>query len=124
MSWIAAAVVALSLTGCGIPPAEILKTAADVGRVVGRVFSFLRDNGSPVERVERAAEQLKAGNTAAAFGETAVLLEQLRQAGVKIPDEVSRDFTAGMAAAYAIEQGMRGLHGRSHDGSPKEGGDE
>ncbi len=109
------------LTGCSAGQVfTAIKTAADILSVVTRVNDFAEKNGSPAQQVQRVKRLYEEKDIAGALGELTTMVQALKEAGVEVPREIDNDLIAGLAAAYAIEQGMRALSGRNPDGSPRD----
>lgn len=84
-----------------------------------RVIGFCRDNKAPPDRVAEIVSAYKSGDKLGAAMKAALLLEELRAAGIEVPRDVALDMVETVAAVEGLQRGLRALSCRDpNDGSP------
>lgn len=122
---IPALLVTLGFVDSACTPAQraafpVISTVDAIGSGVAHVLGWCEDNKIPPEAIAAAAKALAEKEYLAAIAAVEPALTQAIRRG-EVPPEVQTSYqlAKGMAAAYAVEQGMRALSGRNPDGSPK-----
>lgn len=118
----AAVALVLMVSGCvalrsAVP---ILSQADAIGRGVSHLLGWCEDNKVSPAAIAEAERELAAKNYAAAIAAFEPALTRAIQRG-DVSEDVQAEYqlARGMAAAYAVEQGMRALSGRQPDGSAR-----
>lgn len=119
------ALLAVILLASACTPAQraafpVISTVDAIGSGVAHVLGWCQDNDLPPEAVAAAVKALAEKQYLAAIAAVEPALTQAIGRG-EVPPEVQTSYqlAKGMAAAYAVEQGMRALSGRNPDGSEK-----
>jgi hypothetical protein len=104
------------LAGCSGMPQVPAGVAAVVDPVL-RVAGFCRDH-APAERVDKIVDSYMNGDQVGAILDLALLLDDLREAGVPVPREVYADHVKAVAAVEGLQRGLRALDNRDAHGNP------
>jgi hypothetical protein len=98
----------------------VLSTVDAIGSGVAHVLGWCEDNELPPEAIAAAVKALTEKQYLAALAAVEPALTQAIRRG-EVPTEVQASYqlARGMAAAYAVEQGMRALSGRNPEGAER-----
>jgi hypothetical protein len=107
-------VLAFLAGGCGGIPQVPAGVAAVVDPVL-RVAGFCRDH-APAEKVDKIVDAYMNGDQVGAILDLALLLDDLREAGVPVPREVYADHVRAVAAVEGLQRGLRALDNRDAQG--------
>jgi hypothetical protein len=98
----------------------VLSQADAIGRGVAHVLGWCEDNKVSPDVIAKAAKELADKQYLAAISAVEpALTKAINRGEVPVEVQTSYQLAKGLAAAYAVEQGMRALSGRNPDGSAK-----
>ena len=98
---------------------DAVSTAAPLVDPLLRAIGFCKDHKSDVQQAVALVEK---GDRLGAALQVALLVEELRGAGVEIPSYVDSDLVRTMAAVEGLQRGLRALSCRDPEtGKPVEG---